>query len=329
MRVVVIGATGHVGGYLVPRLVRGGHEVVALSRGTRQPYREDEAWADVDRRTVDREAADADGSFGGLVSDLHADAVIDMVCFTPASARALVEAIRGRAEHLVTCSSVWAMGRTREVPGREDDPSEPWGEYGVGKAALERVLADESAREGGLRTTVLRPGHISGPGWPPITPQGNLDTRVWEALASGGPVPLPGFGAETLNHVHADDVAQAFELALAPAYSGSGERYSVVAERAATLRGLAEQSATGFGRDAVLEFAPFEEFAARLDPDAAAASREHIARSQAMSIEKARTDLGYVPRYRSIDAVAEGVNRLAELGRVDLGGRILDPTLVP
>jgi uncharacterized protein YbjT (DUF2867 family) len=34
-RVVVVGATGHVGSYLVPRLVRGGYEVIALSRGTR------------------------------------------------------------------------------------------------------------------------------------------------------------------------------------------------------------------------------------------------------------------------------------------------------
>ena len=32
MRVVVIGATGHIGGYLVPRLVGQGHEVVALKQ---------------------------------------------------------------------------------------------------------------------------------------------------------------------------------------------------------------------------------------------------------------------------------------------------------
>jgi len=31
-RVVVIGATGHIGTYLVPRLVDGGHEVIAVSR---------------------------------------------------------------------------------------------------------------------------------------------------------------------------------------------------------------------------------------------------------------------------------------------------------
>ncbi|MBW8788837.1 MAG: NAD(P)-dependent oxidoreductase, partial [Rhizobium leguminosarum] len=32
MRVLVIGATGHVGTYLVPRLVEAGHDVVTISR---------------------------------------------------------------------------------------------------------------------------------------------------------------------------------------------------------------------------------------------------------------------------------------------------------
>ena len=44
MRVLVIGATGHVGGYLVPSLVRAGHDVAAMSRGKQHLYREDDAW---------------------------------------------------------------------------------------------------------------------------------------------------------------------------------------------------------------------------------------------------------------------------------------------
>ncbi|MBI5160822.1 MAG: NAD-dependent epimerase/dehydratase family protein [Micrococcales bacterium] len=324
MRLAVIGATGHVGGYLVPRLVRAGHEVVALSRGEQRPYHDDSAWSEVGRRRIDRATAEAEGTFASQIADLDADAVIDMICFTPASAASLVEALRGRTGHLVVCSSIWAAGWLREVPGREDDASEPWGEYGIGKRRVEELLAAESARDGGLRTTALRPGHISGPGWPVITPQGNLDGTVWERLASGGDVLRPGFGLETLNHVHADDVAQAFELALRPEYRGSGERFTVVAERAATARGLAQQAAEGFGRDAVLRFASWDEFAASLDPADAEASREHLSRSQAMSSERARAALGYAPRYRPIDAVAEAVNRLAELGRLDLGGHRLD-----
>jgi nucleoside-diphosphate-sugar epimerase len=35
VRIAVIGESGHVGSFLVPRLVRVGHEVVNLSRGAR------------------------------------------------------------------------------------------------------------------------------------------------------------------------------------------------------------------------------------------------------------------------------------------------------
>lgn len=38
MRVVVIGATGHIGSYLIPRLVEAGHAVVGICRGQRNPY---------------------------------------------------------------------------------------------------------------------------------------------------------------------------------------------------------------------------------------------------------------------------------------------------
>ena len=61
---------------------------------------------------------------------------------------------------------------------------------------------------------VLHPGHISGPGWPVITPAGNLDPGVWTRLATGRPLALPDHGLGVLHHVHADDVAQAFERAL-------------------------------------------------------------------------------------------------------------------
>ena len=59
MRVVVIGATGHIGGYLVPRLVGAGHDVVTLSRHARPYYREHASWTQVTNVTVDRGAEDS------------------------------------------------------------------------------------------------------------------------------------------------------------------------------------------------------------------------------------------------------------------------------
>src|SRR6266536_2404105 len=53
-RVVVIGATGHIGSYLIPRLVRRGYETVCVSRRQRQPYVADEGWAQVEHAVINR-----------------------------------------------------------------------------------------------------------------------------------------------------------------------------------------------------------------------------------------------------------------------------------
>src|SRR5947209_16692812 len=127
MRVVVIGGSGHVGTYLVPRLVAAGHEVVAISRGQREPYHAHGAWAAVRRVTADRDAEDAAGTFGGRVRDLEPDVVIDMISFTPASTQQLVEALRGHVQHLVHCGTIWVHGPSAQVPTSEEQPRRPFG----------------------------------------------------------------------------------------------------------------------------------------------------------------------------------------------------------
>lgn len=58
MRVVIIGGSGHVGTYLVPRLVEAGYEVVNITRGQSKPYLQHPAWRAVQSVIIDREAAD-------------------------------------------------------------------------------------------------------------------------------------------------------------------------------------------------------------------------------------------------------------------------------
>ena len=112
MRVVIIGGTGHVGTYLVPRLVQAGHEVISLSRKQRTPYQSHSAWKSVEQVSVDRSAEEASGTFGQLVRDLKPDVVIDMICFKPESARHLVEALRGQVQHFLHCGTVWVHGHS-------------------------------------------------------------------------------------------------------------------------------------------------------------------------------------------------------------------------
>ena len=315
MRIVVIGASGHIGSYLVPRLVRAGHDVVAVSRGERAPYHDDPAWADVDRVTIDREAREADGSFGATIADLGADVVVDCICFTEDSAQHLVDALRGSVSLLVHVGTIWVHGTPVHVPVTEDDPRHPFGDYGIAKAAIERMLHEES-RNGGLAATIVHPGHISGPGWRIINPLGNLDLGVWTALAAGERLVMPNFGLESVHHVHADDVAQLIQLAIEKPDAASGQSFHAVSDRALTLRGFAEAVAGWYGRTADLEFAPFEQFASTTTPEHANATREHISRNSVMSIDKARSVLGYEPAYSSLEAVAEAVGWLRRDGQL-------------
>src|SRR5690349_22027053 len=87
MRVVIIGGSGHVGTYLVPRLVEAGHEVINVTRGQRKPYSPNAAWGRVTTVTADRDAEEKAGTFGARIAALEADIVIDMICFTLESAK--------------------------------------------------------------------------------------------------------------------------------------------------------------------------------------------------------------------------------------------------
>jgi nucleoside-diphosphate-sugar epimerase len=318
-RVVVIGATGHIGSYLVPRLVRAGHEVTAVSRGEREPYHEAAEWRSVQRVSVDRAAEEADGVFGKRIADLQPDVVVDLICFTPASAHHLIGALRPTRPLLLHCGTIWVHGRTARVPVTEDEPRTSFGEYGTDKAAIEALLHRE-ALGGGVPSVVLHPGHICGPGWHVITPAGNLDAGVWRRLAVGEALALPALGLGVLNHVHADDVAQAFEKALTrPAAIGAS--FHVVAGQAMTCRGLAEGVAAWFGREAVLDLVDWDEFERRVGSEHAASTLDHIDRSITASIERSRSILEYAPRYSSLEALRESVRWLVAHGEADVGGQ--------
>lgn len=313
-RVVVVGATGHVGTFLVPRLVRARYEVVAVSRGSREPYAPAREWQKVERISADREAEDAAGTFGARIAALQPDVVIDMICFNAESAAQLVEALRPRRPLLVSCGTIWVHGRAGVLPLTEDEPRTGYGSYGAGKVAVEEFLR----RQTDVPAIVLHPGHISGPGWPVITPAGNLDPDVWRRLATGEPVALPALGLGVLNHVHADDVAQAFERALTRP-EAIGSSFHVVAAQAMNSRGLAAGVAAWFGREPVLDLVEWDEFERRVGPEHAAVTRDHIERSIAAGIDRARAVLGYAPRYSSLETLYEALRWLVANKQVDVG----------
>ena len=311
MRVVVLGGTGHIGTYLVPRLVALGLEVTSVSRQQRDPYRDHGAWERVQQVTIDRVEAEKAGRFGTQIAALDPDIVVDLICFTPESNRQLVEALRGKVKHFLHCGTIWVHGHSTEVPTLERAARRPFGDYGVNKAAIEAELL-QMARQHGFPATVLHPGHIVGPGWLPLNPAGHFNAEVFTTLRRGEPLALPNFGLETVHHVHADDVAQGFEQAMTHWQGAVGESFHLVSPAALTLRGYAEAVSSWFGHEADLSFAPFETWRNTVPAEDAQATWEHISRSPNCSISKARRLLEYSPRYSSLEAVRESLMTFME-----------------
>jgi nucleoside-diphosphate-sugar epimerase len=215
----------------------------------------------------------------------------------------------------VHCGTIWVHGPTVHAPTTEEEPRRPFGEYGIQKAAIEAYLLRE-ARRNGFPATCLHPGHIVGPGWSPLNPAGNFNLRVFSQLARSETVVLPNLGLETVHHVHADDVAQAFMQALNHWGSAVGESFHVVSPQALTLRGYAEGMAAWFGQPAVLEYLGWEEWRQTVSAEEAQMTWDHIAHSPNCSTAKAQRLLGYAPRYTSLQAVQEAVTWLIGEGAV-------------
>jgi nucleoside-diphosphate-sugar epimerase len=313
MRIVVIGGSGHIGTYLIPRLVAAGYDVISISRGEREPYQAHAAWGATQRIRIDRDKEEKSGAFGRQIADLRPDVVIDLICFTLESARHLVAALRGKIQHFLHCGTIWVHGPSVIVPTTEEQPRRPFGEYGIRKAAIEEYLLGE-ARVHGFPATILHPGHIVGPGWNPLNPAGHFEPTVFDRLAKGVELILPNLGLETVHHVHADDVACSFHQAMINRSASVGESFHVVSPAALTLRGYAEAVASWFGRKPFLRFLPWEEWKQTTSEENAAATWDHIAHSPNCSIAKAHRLLGYHPRYTSLEAVKESVDWLIRKG---------------
>ena len=299
MRVVVIGGSGHIGSYLVPRLVEAGFDTTCVSRGLRKPYVSSDAWTKVEQISLDRGAS----GFDEAVARLGSDAVIDLTCYTLASAQNLVEALRDGKTRLLHCGTIWVHGMSVEVPTTEDQPRRPISDYGIRKEQIESFLL----RQSDVPATIINTGHLVGEGWVPLNPAANFNPLVFQNLALGREIALPNIGRETLHHVHADDVAQCFVRALGRWPEAEGLSFHAVSPGAVTLAGYAETVAGWYGQAANIRLLPWEDWRKTVTEKEASVTWDHIARSPHCSLVRAKARLGYEPRYTSLEAIRESL----------------------
>lgn len=316
MKILVVGGTGHIGSYLIPRLIRNGFDVSVTARDDKPKYVLPEmGWGKVNWILCDKRAEEESGAWAKRLAEIEVDVVVDLISYTQEQNNIMVEAFKGRINHFINCGSIWAYGPSLRVPHLEHYPRQPLSDYGTKKTAIEKDLMTLHIREN-FPATVIHPGHVSGKRWMPIDPQGAIaGTEIYEKLATGEEVCLPERGSVPMHHVHGDDVAQVFELALLRPADSIGQVFSAVSPYALTMKACSHAVAGIFGKTPNLSYCTMEDFK---DHPSYSCIKGHVEESVVASSEKAEKILGYRPRYTTEDIYAECIEYMIESGKLTL-----------
>ena len=204
MKLLILGGSGFVSGRLAHLALEQGHEVWAVTRGSRPLA--------PGVRGLTADAHDAASLEAALAAaGTRWDAALDCICYTADTARTDLQVLPRFTRRLAVIStdSVYHPAFKR-VPQDETGVYLHDGGYGSCKRQMEEVFLEDAAHGGELLWTIFRPGHIFGPGsqlgcYPEHTRQPDLMAR----MLRGEPLRLVGGGRFLLHPVYVDDLCRA------------------------------------------------------------------------------------------------------------------------
>ncbi len=222
MKVLIIGGTGLISTAITTQLLAKGDEVTLYNRG------KSEARIPTGAKTIIGDRREYSKFEDTIANGPHYDAVIDMVGFAPEDAESLVRACKGKASHVVFCSTVCVYGGpASRYPIREDEERTPTGGYGANKVKCEDIVL-AAGKRGDFDVTIMRPSQTYGEGGVIVHSMGTSTTYI-DRLRKGKPIIVHGDGACLWAACHIDDVARGFVGALCnPAAYGNS--YNVTGE---------------------------------------------------------------------------------------------------
>lgn len=285
-KALVLGGGGFIGVAACKELMRRGVETIAAGRKER-PYGTFTSYVAFDR-TDEAQLARA-------LDQTQPDVLLDLACYEPSEIQAVARHFKGERYVFVSTRRVYPDMPGR--PAREDDfkpldGEPPVGEldYAEGKRWCETLLA----RSGDFPWTVIRPPAVFGPG--------DYSMRIVayiERVADRGPLLVPAETYETSPGLAwVKDVGFGCALACDPRKDTVHKAYNV-GFASVTLRELIEGIAHALGVPPRVHPMPFADL-----PDGASPYGPDPRRPAGISIEAARTDLGFEPSALE-DALAE------------------------
>jgi nucleoside-diphosphate-sugar epimerase len=319
MKILVTGGTGFTGKALVRRLIDLGHHVVALDykEGLRTQELRDWGAEVILGSVTDKEAVRR--ALRGVELVHHVAAafremnVPDTYYYdvnVNGTRNVLEAAVAEGVRKVVCCSTCGVHGNIDHPPGGEDAPIQPADYYQRTKYEAEPVVRQFFER--GLKTVILRPAAIYGPGDP------ERFFLIFKRVAKGT-FPMFGSGRTYYHPLYIDNLIDAFVLAMEEG-KGEGEAYLIADEQYLEIEDLVRRVGKSLNVDVKVPHFPVWPVVAAghviekacrpfgITPPLFPRRVDWYRQNRAFKIDKAKRELGYAPRV----GIDEGLRRTAE-----------------
>ena len=285
MKILVIGGTGHVGEFLVPMLIKSGHDVYVGTRGSTKPQNKDN-FDGAKFITVD--ATDNDSLVA--LKQYEFDTIVEF----PGKVYNVWQVLKDSVSHIVACGSLWMFGYPKVIPTPEIAQNEVLFSGYNKRFAEMQIMLSESGKYKAVFSAVMPP-NICGPGKTPIDQYGGRSVEAHKAMQRGDKVYLPSGAEALIGPCDAEDLARLFALVVENRQKSQGEIFNGGASYSLTATEFIKAYANIYGVDIPIEYVSWEYFTTKVSPDLG--GYWHFYAHMLPDITKARKLLGYEPQY--------------------------------
>ena len=302
MKILVTGGTGHMGTFLVPKLVAKGHDVYVGTRGTTKP-RNEELFKGATFITCD--VSDKESVLG--LKEYGFDTIVDF----PGAAYRIWELLGDDVSHIVACGSLWMYGYPHVVPTPEETQDECL--FGGYKARYEQLLemTKEDNGKKAVVTGVMIP-NVCGPGKVPIDQYGYRSIDNHRDMQSGKTVYVPDGPECLIGPCDADDIAGFFVLAIENREQAANQLFILGTTYSLLIRDFVKTYGEIYGVKIPIEKVSWEKYTTEINSEIGA--WWHFYAHMLPDISKAKTLLGYEPKFTPEQTMRRAVEWMKEEG---------------
>jgi 2-alkyl-3-oxoalkanoate reductase len=319
MRILVTGGTGFTGKALVKRLIEEGHQVRALDYKEGLKTEELRKWgAEVligsvtDKAVVEKsmQGVEVVHHLAAAFREMNVPDTYYHEVNVGGTGNVLEVAFRQGVKKFIYCSTCGVHGNIDHPPGGEEAPIQPADYYQATKYEAEPLVNEYFKK--GMKTVILRPAAIYGPGDP------ERFYMIFKRVAKGS-FPMFGKGKTFYHPLYIDNLIDAFMLSMKEG-QGDGQAYLIADEQYLEIKELVRKVGQSMGIEVKIKHYPlipliiaghfFEKVCKplKITPPIFPRRVDWYRQNRAFKIDKAKQELGYHPQI----GIAEGLRKTAE-----------------